>query len=234
SGNIVGFEALLRWNHPDRGMLPPGLFIPLAEQTELIHSIGKWVIREACRQNMEWQDKGYPPVVVAINLSVEQFRNRRLTSMIAEELAISRLMPEYLDIEITESIAIHAPDYIISILKQFKALGVSISIDDFGTEYSSLSRLKDLPIDNLKIAMEFIRGIGRSSRDDAIAGAIVNLAKSLDLKTIAEGVETEEQLAFMQENSCDIIQGFYYYRPMPAREAEQLLQKSKALKPELK
>ena len=225
SGTITGFEALLRWMHPERGLLPPGIFIPLAEQTELIHSIGKWVIKEACRQNVEWQDMGYDPKVMAVNLSVEQFRNRRLTSMIAEELAISRLAPEYLEIEITESIAISAPDYIASVLRQFKELGVSISIDDFGTEYSSLSRLKDLPIDNIKMAMEFVRGIGRSTRDEAIAASIINLAKSLGLKTIAEGVETEEQLKFLIDNVCELVQGFYFYRPMPAKDAEKLLKR---------
>lgn len=226
SGEVIGFEALLRWNHPERGIIPPGLFIPLAEQTELIHSIGRWVIQEACRQNRKWQEDGYTPVVMAVNLSVEQFRNKNLAGMMAEELAISRLMPEYFEVEITESIAILAPEYIIGILNQLKALGISIAIDDFGTEYSSLSRLRDLPIDYLKIAMEFVRGIGKNSRDEAVVGSIINLAKSLGLKIIAEGVETQEQLDFLQNNLCDIVQGFFYYRPMPAENAEKLLKKN--------
>ncbi len=223
SGNIIGLEALIRWNHPSRGLVSPGQFIPLAEETGLIHKIGAWVLKTACMQNKAWQAKGYTPVIMAVNLSVEQFRDSRLVGIISEALVESELEPRYLELEITEGIAIRESSQIIGLLHQIKALGVYISIDDFGTEYSSLSRLKELPIDRLKMAKEFVQGIDKGTKDEAIALVIINLAKSLGLKVIAEGVEEEGQFAFLKDRVCDEVQGFYFYRPMPAEDIEEIM-----------
>lgn len=226
TGEIIGMEALLRWKHPDMGMIPPGQFIPLAEQTGLINSIGQWVIETACMQNKEWQSMGFPPIRVAVNLSIEQFRNPSLVHMIADILNKTQLDPKYLELEITESIAVEEADYVIRILHELKELGVTIAIDDFGMEYSSLSRLKALPVDRIKIAMQFVHGITEeSSKDKAITAVIIQLAKSLDLNIIAEGAETEAQVEFLYQQLCDEIQGFYYYKPMPAEELEKILKK---------
>lgn len=223
SGRIIGLEALIRWQHPERGLLSPCVFIPLAEQTGLIHKIGEWVLNTACKQNKEWQNKGFTPVLMAVNLSVEQFRGNGFIEVIEKALEKSGLDPSYLELEITESVAIKEPNYIVKILQQMKALGVSISIDDFGTEYSSLSRLKELPVDRLKIAMEFVRGIDTGEKDEAIAMVIINLAKNLGLKVIAEGVEKESQLNFLKSRVCDDVQGYYFYHPMPADEIEKIM-----------
>jgi EAL domain-containing protein (putative c-di-GMP-specific phosphodiesterase class I) len=170
--------------------------------------------------------KGFDPVVMAVNLSVEQFRGNRLIEVIEKALEESRLDPKFLELEITESVAIKEPSYIVKVLQDMKALGVSISIDDFGTEYSSLSRLKELPIDRLKLAMEFVRGIGMEEKDEAIAMVIINLAKSLGMRVIAEGVEKETQLNFLKSRVCDEVQGFYFYHPMPADEVEKIMLQS--------
>jgi diguanylate cyclase (GGDEF)-like protein len=226
TNRIVGLEALIRWKHPERGIISPGVFIPIAEQTGLIHSIGEWVLKTACTQNKVWQMKGYDPLVMAVNLSVEQFRGTRLIEVVSESLKESGLDSKYLELEITESIAINEPDYIIEVLRKLKSLGVFISIDDFGTQYSSLSRLKELPIDRLKMAMEFVQGIDKGTKDEAIAVVIINLAKSLGLKVIAEGVEAEEQYKFLKDRVCDEVQGYYFYRPMPAEDIEKIMQKT--------
>ncbi len=224
SKEIIGMEALLRWNHSELGMVSPGQFIPLAEQTGLINPIGQWVLETACIQNKQWQSMGIGPMRIAVNLSIEQFRNPNLVRVIADTLNKTGLDPKYLELEITESIAVEEADYVIKILNELKKLGVTIAIDDFGTEYSSLSRLKALPVDRIKIAMPFIHGITKdNSKDKAIATVIIQLAKSLELKVIAEGVETEAQVEFLNQQLCDEIQGFYYYRPMPAEEIEILL-----------
>ncbi|MGX8797731.1 EAL domain-containing protein [Fusibacter sp. JL298sf-3] len=223
SNEIIGLEALIRWCHPQRGLVSPGLFIPLAEQTGLIHEIGEWVLRTACKQNKTWQSMGFSPVVMAVNLSVEQFKEQQLVELVSDVLATSGLAPRYLELEITESAAIKEPMYIIGVLHRLKELGVSLSIDDFGTEYSSLSRLKELPIDRLKMAMEFVQGIGRGGDDEAIAAVIINLTKRLGLRVIAEGVEDKRQLDFLKAQRCDDVQGYYFYRPMPAEEIEQIL-----------
>lgn len=223
---IVGVEALIRWDHPKRGIISPGLFIPLAEQTGLIHSIGEWVLKTACSQNKSWQEKGYAPVVIAVNLSVEQFRSMKLIETVSTTLEQTGLDPEYLELEITESIAINEPEYIIDMLQKLREIGVSIAIDDFGTEYSSLSRLKSLPIDKLKMAMEFVQGIDKETKDEAIASVIINLARSLGLKVIAEGVEKENQYRFFKDRVCDEVQGYYFYRPMPAEAMERIMEES--------
>lgn len=224
SKEIIGIEALIRWRHPELGMVSPGQFIPLAEQTGLINSIGQWVLETACMQNKKWQLMGLPPMRIAVNLSLEQFRNPKLVNMVADTLSKTELDPRYLELEITESIAVEEADYIINMLHELKELGVTIAIDDFGTEYSSLSRLKALPVDRIKIAMQFVHGITEtSSKDKAIATIIIQLAKSLELSVIAEGAETRTQVEFLNQQQCDEIQGFYYYKPMSAEDLERIL-----------
>jgi EAL domain-containing protein (putative c-di-GMP-specific phosphodiesterase class I) len=225
TNKIIGVEALIRWNHPELGMVPPKMFIPLAEPSGLIYSIGEWTINTACRQNKIWQDMGLPHLRMAVNISVNQFRNPNLFDQVGSALRETGLDPKYLELEITESIAIREEDYVISVLDHLKELGVSISIDDFGTEYSSLSRLTMLPVDRLKIDIQFIRGIEDSYKDKAITDSIINLAKNLGLKVIAEGVETKGQLDFLQMQTCDEVQGFYYYKPMTVDQIEALLRK---------
>jgi diguanylate cyclase (GGDEF)-like protein len=220
---IIGLEALLRWNSPEHGMVSPGRFIPLAEQTGLINPIGEWVLQQACRQNKQWQEMGLPPVRMAVNLSVVQLRNPRLRDIVRETLEVTGLKSAYLELEITESVATKEADYIVELLGRLKSLGVTLSIDDFGTEYSSLSRLKMLPVDRIKMDMQFVHGIEESDKDKAITKLIIGLAKNLGLKVIAEGVETEKQLNFLHQKMCDEVQGFYYFRPMPPEQVELVL-----------
>ena len=217
---IIGMEALLRWNHPDLGCISPNVFIPIAEQTGLINPIGEWVLNTACRQNKIWQDLGFRPIPMAVNVSVEQFRSGNLKQIVKECVEKTGLDPRYLELEITEGIAMKETDYILRTLQELKLLGISITIDDFGTEYSSLSRLKDLPVDRLKIDMQFVRGIAVNSKDEAIIKVIINLARRLGLKVIAEGVETEGQLKFLTHEACEEVQGYYYYKPMSKEELE--------------
>lgn len=223
SNAIIGLEALLRWNHSEYGMVPPNVFIPLAEKTGLINPIGEWVLKTACLQNKAWQDGGLPRLRMAVNLSVIQLRNPHLVSQVASIITETGLEPQYLELEITESAAVKQASYITSVLGELKRLGITISIDDFGTEYSSLSRLKTLPIDRIKMDMQFVHGIEKSEKDRAITKVIINLAKSLGLKVIAEGVETYTQLEFLNQKMCDEVQGYYYFKPMPAKEVEALL-----------
>ncbi|MGI5919781.1 MAG: EAL domain-containing protein [Christensenellales bacterium] len=223
---IIGMEALLRWKSPEYGLVSPTQFIPLAEQTGLINPIGEWVLMEACRQNKTWQDAGLPLVRMSVNLSVIQLRNPRLKEIVRDTLEATGLEPRWLELEITESVAMRESDYIVGLLSRLKTLGVTLSIDDFGTEYSSLSRLKTLPVDRIKMDMQYVRGIDESEKDQAITKVIINLAKSLGLKVIAEGVETESQMNFLYQRMCDEVQGYYYYQPMPADEAEQVLREN--------
>ncbi len=218
---IIGIEALIRWEHPDLGRILPSVFIPIAEQTGLINSIGEWVLKTACRQNKVWQDLGFKPVKMAVNISVEQFRSGNLLHIVEECLKETGLDPKYLELEITESIAMKESHHIIKSLQELKALGISISIDDFGTEYSSLSRLKDMPVDRLKMDILFVRGIALNTKDKSIISVIIHLAKSLGLKVIAEGVETEIQLQFLTELACDEVQGYYFYKPMTKEDIER-------------
>lgn len=220
---IVGLEALVRWNNQELGMISPATFIPLAEQTGLIIPIGQWVLETACRQLKEWQALGLPPIRMAVNLSVVQFQDRNLLSIVGSTISETGLEPQLLELEITESAAADGDDYIIEVLHQLKELGVSISIDDFGSGYSSLSRLKTLPVDRIKIDMQFVRGIAKGNDDEAIAKTIIQLAKNLKLHVIAEGVETEEQFEFFEKYKCDEVQGYYFYKPMPASEIEAVL-----------
>jgi len=222
SEEIIGFEALLRWNNSEFGFVPPSVFIPIAEQSGLIKSIGEWVFTSVCEQYKMWENTELSKIKVAINLSSEQFRRNELIKFIKQTIDETQMNPELLEIEITESVAIRDVEETIEILNDLKALGITVSIDDFGTEYSSLSRLKDLPIDRVKIAMNFIHGIAKDKKDEAIIKVIIYLSKSLGLNVIAEGVETMEQLQFLRHENCDDIQGYYYYKPMPASDIEKI------------
>jgi len=226
SKTIIGLEALLRWNHPERGLVSPGKFIPIAEHTGLIIPIGEWVLRTACKQNKAWQDAGFPQVPVAVNLSVRQFQNSDLVKQVEEILLETRLDPRYLELEITESIVMKETAYVVDILSALRKRGIAISIDDFGTEYSSLNYLKQLPVDKIKIAMPFVQGISVSDKDEAITKAIIVLARNLGLRVIAEGVKTKKQLSFLSKRMCDEIQGFYYYKPMPVNEVKKLFEEN--------
>ncbi len=219
SKEIIGIEALIRWNHPTLGKLLPAVFIPLAEQAGLITSIGTWVIKTACEQNKKWQCMGLKPVRIAVNISMDQFRGN-LVQVVKETLKDTELDARYLELEIMEGVVMKEGSLIINTLRELRNLGVEISIDDFGMAYSSLSRLKDLPVNRLKIDMFFVQGILPNSKDNSIIEVMIHLAKSLDLKVTAEGVETECQLEFLAEKNCDDIQGYYYYKPMPKEEIE--------------
>lgn len=224
---IVGLEALVRWQHSQKGIIPPDIFIPIAEKNGQIIPIGHWVLQKACRQNKIWQDEGMQPVRMAVNLSLGQFLNKKLVKEVADVLEETGLDPAYLELEITESIAIHDPENTIKTLNELKELGVSISIDDFGTEYSSLSRLKTLPIDRIKLDMQFIHGISQGSKEEGIIKVIIQLARTLNLKVTAEGVETQEQLEFLKNVMCDEIQGFYFYKPMPVDDVKLVLKNAR-------
>jgi predicted signal transduction protein with EAL and GGDEF domain len=215
---VHGVEALLRWRHPERGLILPSAFIPLAESTGLLLSIGPWVLRTACEQTKAWQKLGHAQLSVAVNISTRQLQHAELVGQVSEALAASGLEPRFLELEITESSAMQNPESTIQTLNAVKALGVRISIDDFGTGYSSLSHLKRLPIDTLKIDRSFVGDITTDPDDAAIATAVITLAHALKLTVVAEGVETEEQLAFLAARDCDRMQGYLFH---PAAAAEE-------------
>ena len=225
TGLIHGAEALVRWRHPQRGLVPPGEFIPLAESCGLIDSIGEWVVRESCRQARAWQLEGLPPLRVAVNLSAFQFRHGNLLQMIREALQAAQLEPRFLEVEITESALMSDPEESVSILRKLSEMGVLVSVDDFGTGYSSMSYLQRFPIDKLKIDRTFISDVTSSNDDASIVSAIVSLGHTLKLKVIAEGVETPEQLEFLRMLGCDQYQGFHYSKPMPAQEFGEFIRR---------
>ncbi|MEO6423144.1 MAG: EAL domain-containing protein [Candidatus Nitrotoga sp.] len=223
SGEITGMEALVRWQHPDQGLLYPTTFIPVAEESGLIVPIGEWVLRTACEQNKAWQLAGHKPVSIAVNLSARQFKQQDLVDIVTRILKETELDPSYLELELTESMVMHNVEMAIAILTQFSAIGVKLSIDDFGIGYSSLNYLKHFPISFLKIDQSFVRDI-TTNRDDAIiAKIIISMAHDLGLKVIAEGVETEGQNSFLCLHHCDEIQGYLFSKPIPAEELEILL-----------
>ncbi len=224
TGRIIGAEALVRWLNPSRGMVSPGEFIPLAEDSGLIIPLTEWVIQEACKQNKAWQQAGLPPLRVAVNLSGQQFAQQKVAEAARRALAVSGLDAKYLEVELTESALMENKDVARTILERLKALNLTIAIDDFGTGYSSLSYLKTFPIDTLKIDRSFVRDITTDPNDAAITRAIVAMAQSLELEVIAEGVETEEQLRFLKDLGCNEYQGFLFSRPLPADEFTDLLQ----------
>ncbi len=215
SEKIVGAEALIRWNHPVLGMIPPSKFIPLAEETGLIVPIGDWVLKTACAQNKSWQRMGLPPIRVAVNLSASQFQRAGMVEKVKKALQETALSPRYLELELTESILMQKTDEMISTLGKFHEMGIHISIDDFGTGYSSLSYIKKFPIDTLKIDQSFVRDITTNLDDAALSIAIIAMAHSLNLKVIAEAVETADQMEFFKSRGCDEIQGYYISPPLP-------------------
>ncbi len=223
NGGILGVEALLRWNDPERGLIPPGHFIPLAEDTGLIVAIGEWVLREACRQAKDWRDAGLGSLSMAVNLSPRQFRQKNLVPMIAAILADTGLPAECLELEITESTMMQRSEEAVVSLRALHALGVQISLDDFGTGYSSLAYLHRFPVHTLKVDQSFVRDI-KSDRDDAaIVSTVITLARQMGIKALAEGVETDAQLSFLRARGCDSFQGFLFCRPQPPQDIEALL-----------
>jgi diguanylate cyclase (GGDEF)-like protein/PAS domain S-box-containing protein len=229
SGKIFAMESLLRWQRPEQGLVSPADFIPLAEETGLIVPIGEWVLRTACAQNKAWQDAGLAPLRVAVNLSARQFQQKNLIQTISAALRDSGLQPHYLDIEITESMVMQNAAAAVKTLNELDAMGVVLSIDDFGTGYSSLSYLKRFPIDCLKIDKSFVNDVTTNPDDAAIASAIITMARSLGMKVVAEGVETEGQLRFLRARGCDAVQGYYFSRPVPAEAFLGLLREGKCL-----
>jgi len=223
SGRIVGVEALLRWFDPDQGLIPPDVFIPVAENSGLILPIGEWVINEACRQNKAWQKAGLEKIVVSVNISGIQFARQNVPEVIEAALQKSRLLPAFLETEITESVIMDQPERAVEQLSAIKDLGVSIALDDFGTGYSSFSHLHRFPIDTLKIDRSFISDICKKTEHAEIVAAIIAMSHILKLRVVAEGIEDEDQLHLLVARDCDIIQGYLFSRPLPAEQLTQLL-----------
>ena len=223
TGVTPGVEALLRWHHPDNGLLSPAHFLPLAEDTGLIEPITEWVLKAACLQNKAWQNAGYNKMDVAVNISPRLLHRTDLVRAVENALTVSGLEAKYLNLELTETAIMQNPDQAVVILSELKNMGVSISIDDFGVGYSSLSNLRRLPIDSLKIDASFVRQITTNKDDASIAAAIVAMAHSMNLNVIAEGVETLDQLDFLKTLKCDEIQGYFISRPVPGQEVLHLL-----------
>jgi len=223
TGRVFAVEALIRWNHPTRGMLSPIKFIPIAEESGLIVQIGDWVLHEACRQNRSWQNAGMPPITVCVNVSARQFREKNLVSRVVSALRESGLRSEYLELELTESLIMQDVDRAVATMEELQLLGVQISIDDFGTGYSSLSALKTFPVARLKIDKSFIADVSSDENDKAVACAVISLGQKLNLRVIAEGVETDDQVAFLRANNCDEMQGYHFSKPVTPREIETLL-----------
>ncbi|BCJ94903.1 hypothetical protein acsn021_24720 [Anaerocolumna cellulosilytica] len=222
---IVGFEALIRWNHPEKGIIPPGEFISLAEETGLIVPIGTWVLQEACYQLKQWEDMGYTNLIVAVNISVRQFKDQDFVQMVKTVVEETGVNPSCLELEITETIALQDMEYTISIIEKLREMGVVFSLDDFGTGYSSMSYLKRLPVNNLKIDKSFLDTVLDSRSDQSIVKTIISLAQTLDLTVIAEGVEKDEQGLFLKKAKCNKAQGYLYSKPLPKEEAEEFLKK---------
>jgi diguanylate cyclase (GGDEF)-like protein/PAS domain S-box-containing protein len=222
SGQIVGLEALVRWQHPRRGLIPPAIFIPVAEESGLISQLGSWVVGEACRQSRHWQDAGLPHVPVSVNVAARQFREHGFITVVRDALAANGLGPASLEVEITESLIMQDLPRAIATMQELDALGVRIAIDDFGTGYSSLSALKRFPVSRLKIDQSFVAGLPGDESDAAICAAVISMAQKLKLKVIAEGVETPAQAAFLRSAGCDEIQGFLLSRPLPPEGIEDL------------
>ncbi|MEJ0013336.1 MAG: EAL domain-containing protein [Bauldia sp.] len=225
TGVIFAVEALVRWHHPQLGLVAPSRFIPMAEESGLIVPLGDWVLREACRQNKAWQDAGMEPITVSVNVSARQFREKTWVERVARILKETGLPPEYLELELTESLLMHDVTQAIDTMRQLQSIGVHFSIDDFGTGYSSLSALKSFPVARLKIDQSFVRNLPHDANDRSIATAVISLGQKLNMKVIAEGVETDAQMAFLTENDCDEIQGYHFSRPVEADAVETMLRK---------
>ncbi|MUG71475.1 EAL domain-containing protein [Paenibacillus validus] len=229
NGTVFGMESLVRWIHPEWGMISPGEFIPLAEETGLIVPIGNWVLKQACVQNKEWQRQGYAPLVVSVNISAIQFHQLNFVQIVMDALDESGLSPDLLCLEITENIAMNNVPYILDTMQKLKLLGVRISIDDFGTGYSSLSYLKRFRVHTLKIDQSFIRDVTSDEDNAAIVTALIAMSHRLKIKSLAEGVETQDQLEFLISQGCDEIQGYVFSKPMPASEFEYMIKENKQL-----
>src|ERR1700693_4589152 len=224
TGEITGVEALIRWQHPERGLIGPLQFISVAEDCGLMLPIGNWVLRESCRQAKEWQDAGLRPIEMAVNVSSVEFRNEDFLEGVRAILEETGLSPHYLGLELTESVLMQHAKFTVPVLKELKAMGVRLAIDDFGTGYSSLSYLRQFPIDTLKVDQSFVHGINADTDDATIINAVINMGSNLNHRVIAEGVETVEQVAFLQAHGCDEGQGYYFSRPVPAPQFAKLLE----------
>ncbi|HLO78741.1 MAG TPA: EAL domain-containing protein [Magnetospirillum sp.] len=220
---IVGSEALVRWHDPDRGVISPGEFIPIAEETGLIEPLGAWVMRRACTQTKGWQDRGFSPVKVSVNVSARQFRSRMLIDTVVGILDETGLDPRWLELEITESMLMNDVEAAVRKMTALRELGLGLSIDDFGTGYSSLSYLGRFPITTLKIDRAFIADVDSNAKTAEIARAIIGLSRGLNLEVVAEGAEIENHIAFLRENGCDTVQGYYYSKPVPSDQFERML-----------
>jgi diguanylate cyclase (GGDEF)-like protein/PAS domain S-box-containing protein len=226
TGRITGLEALLRWQHPELGLVPPDKFIRIAENSGLIVPIGEWVLRTACSQAKKWQDEGIPAISVAVNVSAVQFRQAGFCELVRKVVQDTGLAPQYLELELTESLLLANADVTVSVLQELKAMGVTLAIDDFGTGYSSFSYLRQFHVNNLKIDRSFINDVATNPDDAAITAAIIGMAKSLHLRVIAEGVENEAQMSFLRAQQCDEIQGFYFSKPLSADDAADNLRRT--------
>ena len=226
NANVIGMEALIRWQHSKLGTISPAKFIPMAEKTGIISPISEWVLHTACMQIREWQKNHYlsTDATLAVNVSLKELKQESFWGTLQEILSVTELDPRYLELELTESSIMDNPQATIALLEKIHKLGVRIAIDDFGTGYSSLTYLKRLPIDIIKIDMPFVQGIGKDRNDEEIIKVIISLAKSLGLQSVAEGVETKEQVSFLHEHKCDVMQGFYFCRPVPAEVATHVLE----------
>jgi predicted signal transduction protein with EAL and GGDEF domain len=223
TNQIIGAEALIRWNHPEKGMVSPAEFIPAAEETGLIIPIGEWALRTACYQNKLWQELGFPPITVSVNISPKQFFQSNLVEIVQKILEETGMESKYLELEITESMTMDV-ESAISTLVGLKNLGAKISIDDFGTGYSSLNYLKQFPIDKLKVDQSFIRDSITDPHDETIVKTIIAMAHNLHLKVIAEGVETKEHISFLLQQMCTEAQGYYFSKPIPVSEFANILE----------
>ncbi len=230
TGKIIGFEALLRWQHPDMGLLLPGEFIPLAEETGLIEPIGEWVLLEACKQNRSWQEAGFEPVRMAVNLSPSQFRQKRLTRAVAQALRDSNLDPAWLELEITETAVMANVSYAVQLMARLKENGVRLCLDDFGIGHASLRYLKQFPVNTIKVDGSFLRTVESNPTDAAIVSAIIGIGESMNLQVIGEAVETPSQLQFLRERGCDIMQGFLFSQAVNANAATELIRQNKVIR----
>jgi EAL domain-containing protein (putative c-di-GMP-specific phosphodiesterase class I) len=222
-GHVVGVEALLRWHHPELGSVSPAEFIPVSEERGLILSIGEWVLRTAVAQSKRWMEQGFPQITTAVNLSAIQFRHPRLPQLVMEILEQAQLPPQYLELELTESVAMDTPQAAIAVMDDLHARGIRMSIDDFGTGYSSLSYLRKFKVHKLKIDQSFVRDISEDPESRAIVTAIITLASSMGFQTIAEGVETAGQLAFLRLQGCNEVQGYYFSKSLTSAAFEEFM-----------
>jgi EAL domain-containing protein (putative c-di-GMP-specific phosphodiesterase class I) len=229
TGTIVGVEALIRWIHPEFGLVSPADFIPIAEESGLIVPIGRWVLAEACHQAQAWQDIGLTPIRIGINISAVELRIGDFVGFMSHLITTTGLDPRFLELELTETFLTQDSTSTSAVLHALKAIGLNLALDDFGTGYSSLNHLKRFPIDTLKIDRSFVHGITSNSDDASIVAAVISMGSHLHMRVIAEGVETPEQLAFLQYHGCLIGQGYYFSRPVAARECTQLLRRGIAV-----